>query len=92
MADEFLHVATHAPQPIHVAASNASSASSLLIGIELASWVLPDVLTEIYPPDCCILSKAVLSTTKSLITGNALALKGSINIVSPDNQGNTSWM
>ena len=44
IADAFLQVATHAPHPIQVAASNALSASSFLTGIVLASCVLPDVL------------------------------------------------
>ena len=39
-------------QPIQVAASKALSAFFFSIGIELASCVLPDVLTEIYPPAC----------------------------------------
>ena len=46
IADEFLQAATHAPQPIHVAESNASSALSLKIGVALASGA-PPVLTEI---------------------------------------------
>src|SRR5690606_17794666 len=83
MADEFLQLATQAPHPIQVAASNAVSASCLLIGMVLASMVFPDVFTEIKPPACWILSKEVLSTTKSLITGKAAALNGSIKIVSP---------
>ena len=56
----------------------ALSAACLDIGIEFASCVFPEVFTEIKPPACCTLSKALLSTTKSLIIGNALALKGSI--------------
>ena len=52
MAEEFLHVATQAPQPIQVAASNALSAFSLLIGSALASWVFPEVFTDTYPPAC----------------------------------------
>ena len=78
IADEFLQEATHAPQPIQVAASNAKSALSFGMGIAFASCVFPDVFTEIYPPACCILSKADRSTTKSLTTGNAFALNGSI--------------
>src|SRR5690606_4962014 len=46
IALEFLHVATHAPQPIQVAASIASSAACLDIGMALASWVFPEVFTE----------------------------------------------
>ena len=45
-------MATQAPHPIHVAASNALSALSFSIGIVFASNVLPDVLIEIYPPAC----------------------------------------
>ena len=37
IADEFLQEATQAPQPIHVAASKALSASAFGIGIEFAS-------------------------------------------------------
>ena len=46
IADEFLHAATHAPHPIHVAASNDVSALVLFIGIALASCVFPDVFTD----------------------------------------------
>jgi len=45
-----LHDATQAPQPIHAAASNASSATLLGIGIAFPSGALP-VFTETYPPD-----------------------------------------
>ena len=47
IADEFLHVATQAPQPIHVAASIALSAAVFEIRVALASCVFPDVFTEI---------------------------------------------
>lgn len=46
MADEFLHAATQAPQPIQEAAAKESSALSLSIGIAFASTALP-VFTEI---------------------------------------------
>jgi hypothetical protein len=46
-----------------------------LIGIAFASVGFPEVLIETKPPACWILSNALLSTTKSLITGNAFALK-----------------
>ena len=36
-AEAFLHAATHAPQPMHCAASNAASATGLAIGMALAS-------------------------------------------------------
>ena len=75
MADEFLQVATQAPQPIHAAALKAASASGFGIGILLASFAFP-VFTEIKPPLAMILSKAERSTVKSLITGNAAALHG----------------
>ena len=45
-AEAFLQAATHAPQPIQVAASKAASAFSFSIGIALASCVFPEVLTE----------------------------------------------
>src|SRR5882762_4008402 len=45
MAEEFLHAATHAPHPMHVAESNASSATFLGIGISLASGT-PPVFTD----------------------------------------------
>jgi hypothetical protein len=41
MAEAFLQAATHAPQPIHVAASKASSATFLGIGISFASGTPP---------------------------------------------------
>ena len=71
--------ATHAPHPIHVADSNAASASSLGIGVALASFACP-VETETYPPEEIILSNEVLSTDKSLIIGKDFALQGSIII------------
>jgi hypothetical protein len=61
--------ATQAPQPMQVAASNASSAS-FSNRIELASIVFPEVFTDINPPACWILSNALRFTTKSFNTGN----------------------
>jgi hypothetical protein len=49
MADEFLQVATQAPQPMQAAASIASSAFSLATSMALPSGALP-VLIEIKPP------------------------------------------
>ena len=72
IADEFLHAATQAPQPMQVAASNASSAISFPIGRLFASCAFP-VFTEINPPADIILSKDDLSTAKSLMTGKAAA-------------------
>ena len=69
MADEFLHAATQAPQPIQAEDKNASSASSFAIGILFASSASP-VSTATYPPDEMMRSNAFLSTDKSLITGN----------------------
>src|SRR5690606_12024184 len=82
MADEFLHAATQAPQPIQAAAAKEPSALSFSIGMALASTALP-VFTDIYPPACMILSKALRSTTRSFITGKAKDLQGSTTIVSP---------
>src|SRR6186713_325593 len=82
IAEEFLHAATQAPQPIHAAAAKEVSAFSLSTGSEFASTAFP-VFTEIKPPACIILSNEVLSTIRSLITGNAFALHGSTTIVSP---------
>src|SRR5690606_433112 len=82
MAEPFLQAATQAPQPMHDAASIASSAASLGIGIAFASGT-PPVLTETYPPAIMILSNAERSTIRSLITGNAAERQGSIVITSP---------
>src|SRR5450759_4053743 len=82
IAEAFLQAATQAPQPIQIAESKASSDFFFCTRIELASGAAP-LLTEIYPPAIWILSKADLSTIRSLITGNGLALQGSIHIVSP---------
>src|SRR6266571_4900880 len=46
MAEAFLQTATHAPQPMHAAASIESSAAGLGTGIALASGA-PPVLTEV---------------------------------------------
>jgi hypothetical protein len=80
--EAFLQLATHAPQPIQAAAINALSASSFGIGNEFPSWALP-VFTDTKPPDAMIRSNELLSTTKSFITGNAIARQGSTTIVSP---------
>ena len=82
IADAFLHAATQAPQPMHAAAAKASSASGLGMGRLLASLALP-VLTDTKPPAAMMLSKAVRSTTRSLMTGKACALHGSTTMVSP---------
>lgn len=82
MAEAFLQAATQAPQPMQEAESMASSALCFGIGIALASGT-PPVVAEMYPPSWIILSKAVLSTTKSLMIGKGLALHGSITMVSP---------
>ena len=78
----FGHAATHAPQAMHVAASNARSAFGFGTGVACASGAAP-VLTEMYPPAWMIRSKADRSTTRSLITGKASARHGSTVIVSP---------
>ena len=43
--DAFGHAATHAPHPMHAAASKAASASTFRIGSAFASFALP-VRTE----------------------------------------------
>jgi len=82
IAEAFLQAATQAPQPMQEAESIALSALCLGIRIEFPSGT-PPVVTETYPPSCIILSRAVLSTTKSLIIGNGFALQGSMVMVSP---------
>src|SRR5690606_17441899 len=82
MAEEFLQAATQAPQPMQVADSNASSATTFGIGMPFASGT-PPVLTFTYPPACWILSNAVRSTARSLITGKAEARQGSMTTVCP---------
>ena len=44
MADAFGQAATQAPQPMHAAASKASSATSRPIGIAFASGALPQLI------------------------------------------------
>ena len=69
--------------PLHASvANNDMFLTKLLIGIEFASGA-PPVFTDIYPPDSIILSKGVLSTTKSLIIGKLFACQGSTTRVSP---------
>ena len=80
IADPFGQAATHAPQPMQVAASNARSACSLGAGTEWASGAEP-ALMEMKPPAWMIRSKAVRSTTRSLMTGKAPARHGSTSIV-----------
>src|SRR5437868_1121684 len=82
MAELFLQAATQAPHPIQDAAANARSAFSFSIGIELPSTAFP-VFIEMNPPASMILSKAVRSTIRSLITGKDFERQGSTTIVSP---------
>ena len=82
MADPFGQAAMQAPQPMHSAASMAVSASFFDIRMALPSGT-PPVWTEMYPPDWMILSMALRSTIRSLITGKARARNGSIYMVSP---------
>src|ERR1039457_7094561 len=78
----FLHAATHAPHPMHWAASMASSATSFGTGTELASGAEP-VRAVMNPPACWIASNALRSVTRSLMTGNGRARNGSTTIRSP---------
>jgi hypothetical protein len=90
-ADAFGHIATHAPQPMHAAASIARSDSGLGTGIALPSGAEP-VGTEMKPPAAMILSNAARSTTRSLTIGNALARHGSSHSSSPSlNLRMCSW-
>ncbi len=82
IAEAFLHAATHAPHPIHIDESNASSDFFFEASMEFASGAAP-VLTEMNPPAVWILSKALLSIIRSFITGNGFARQGSTHIVSP---------
>ena len=79
-AEAFGHAATHAPQPMHAAASIASSAFCFGIGMLFASCA-PPVGALMKPPAAMIRSSAPRSTTRSLITGNARARHGSMYIV-----------
>src|SRR5690606_41951872 len=80
IADAFLHADTQAPQPIHVADSNASSAIRLGIGMALA-YGTPQVFKFTYPPACLLRSNAVRSTSKSFKTGNVEYSQGTITKV-----------
>ena len=82
IAEALGQAATHAPQPMHAAASIEVSAMLLGTAMVLASGALPD-RTEMYPPASMIRSSALRSITRSLITGNALARHGSIHTSSP---------
>lgn len=75
--EPFGQVATHAPHPMHVAASKAVSASTLGMGSALPSTKFPFVFTLMKPPAACMRSKALRSTARSLITGNAAERHGS---------------
>ena len=65
-AEAFGQAATQAPQPMHAAASIARSASCFRHRMALASGALP-VRTEMKPPAAMMRSKALRSTTRSLI-------------------------
>jgi hypothetical protein len=80
--EPFGQAATHAPQPMQVAASKAASASAFGIGVAWASGAAP-VGAVMYPPAWMMVSKALRSTTRSLITGKAAARHGSTSITSP---------
>src|SRR5262245_31031763 len=81
IADAFLHDATHAPQPMHVAELIASSALTFGTRTVLPSGAFP-TLTEMYPPEAMIRSNADRSTTRSRTTGKARARHGSMTMVS----------
>ena len=91
MAEAFGHAATHAPQPMHAAASIALSAISLDMSIALASCAEP-VRAEMKPPACWISSRASRETMRSFLIGNGPARHGSTTIVSPSlNLRMCSW-
>ena len=75
-ADPFGHAATHAPQPMHAAASIAESAAVFAIAMLFASCAAP-VGAVMKPPAAMIRSKAPRFTTRSLMTGNARDRHGS---------------
>ena len=77
-----MHAATQAPQPMHAPRPWRSRRHPAWMGMLLASGAWP-VLTETKPPAAMMRSKALRSTTRSLMTGNAEARHGSIVIVSP---------
>src|SRR5579884_2280799 len=72
IAEALGQAATQAPQPMHCAASIASSASRLGTGTAFASGALP-VRTVMKPPAWMMRSKALRSTTRSFTTGTARA-------------------
>ena len=76
MAEALGQAATHAPQPMHAAASMARSASGFGTRIALASWAAPACVAT-KPPAAMMRSKALRSTTRSLTTGKAFARQGS---------------
>ncbi len=76
MAELFGQAATQAPHPMHAAASNARSALRFWTGTEWASGADP-VLAPMKPPAWMIRSNAERSTTRSRITGKAVARHGS---------------
>ena len=81
-AEPLGQAATHAPQPMQVAASNAVSARVLGTGTACASGAAP-VGAVMYPPAAMIRSNPPRSTMRSLITGNGAARHGSTSIMSP---------
>jgi len=81
-AEALGHAATQAPQPMHAAASMALSAAILGTGTALPSGAEP-TLADTKPPFCWMRSKAVRSTTRSLMMGNGPARNGSTVTVSP---------
>ena len=90
-AAEFGHAATHAPQPMHAAASIAPSATVLGIRISFASRAAP-VGAVMNPPDSTMRSNAERSTQRSFTIGKPAARHGSTVIVSPSvNLRMCSW-
>ena len=91
IAEPLGQAATQAPQPMQAAASIARSAWSLATGMSLASGAEPQF--AVMKPPCAITwSNAERSTQRSLITGNAWARHGSIQISSPSlNSRMWSW-
>ena len=82
LAAPFGQAATHAPHPMHAAASIDASATGLGTSMRLASGA-PPVGAVMKPPTSTMRSNAERSHIRSLMIGKAVARHGSTTISAP---------
>lgn len=79
-AEPFGSDATHAPQPMHAAASIGRSEAGFGTGMALPSIAVP-VGAVMKPPDAMMRSNALPSTARSFTTGKAAERQGRLSVL-----------